>query len=115
MTITQDFLTKTEALKQFYFFDKPEKVIEYLEENPFLIPLLIEAHSKIAKYFPNAPLYLEVYTFQNTGNNSKLFLEIVPSCEPEEAGEMLETFGDDWWLAASEAAQNKLEIMIEYR
>ena len=120
MTIAQDFLTQTEALKQLYSFDErddePGTVEAYLEQYPFLIPLLHEAYPKIWQYFPDADLYLEIFRFYDTGGHEiQLFADISPTCEPEALVEVLDRFGMDWWLDNRERAQGKIEIMVEYR
>ena len=120
MTIAQDFLTQTEALKQLYSFDErndePVKIEAYLEQYPFLIPLLHEAYPKIRQYFPDADLYLEVFRFYDTGGDEiQMFAKIAPTCEPEESVQVLNRFDHEWWYEASERAQGKLEFTVEYR
>ena len=113
-------MTQTEALKQLYTFDEqddePVQLEAYLEQYPFLIPLLHEAYSKIRQYFPDADLYLEIFRFYDTDRHEiQLFVNVSPTCEPEESVQVLDRFGMDWWLDNRGRAQGKMEITVEYK
>ena len=115
MTITQDLLAQNESLEQHYTLVRPAEVKAYLEQYPFLMPILQQAPTKIHAYFPAAQLYLEVYTFRDSeGEECNLFVYISPNSEPEAAVETKSRFDDAWGLDALDAAQGRLGITVEY-
>src|SRR5579864_4905737 len=50
------------SIENLYIFEDANEVTSFLEENPFLIPLLQEAHTHIKEYFPDSDVMLEVNT-----------------------------------------------------
>jgi len=54
--------TEIESLEKLYSFKEPQAVYNFLESNPFLVPLLQEAHGEIRKHFPNSRLFLKYVT-----------------------------------------------------
>jgi len=54
--------TEIESLEKLYSFKEPQAVYNFLESNPFLVPLLQEAHGPIRKHFPNSRLFLKYVT-----------------------------------------------------
>lgn len=49
-----------EALEQLYTFRGRTEVLQFLNQYPFLVPVLLEAPDKIRHYFPDSQLFLEV-------------------------------------------------------
>src|SRR5215472_16363143 len=49
-------------IEKLYIFRDPPEVTSFLEEYPFLIPLLQEARMHIRRYFPDSDVILEVVT-----------------------------------------------------
>jgi len=92
-----------------------DKVVDYLEKYPFLVPLLSQAPSEIRKYFLSAQLLLELVTDPDAYDTTDLVLFIIPSCEPDDASKSFDQFGEDWWLDTMSQAQGKLFIVTEYR
>ncbi len=117
--MAEQTLIKTPAaiadLEQFYSVLKPEKVADYLEKFPFLVPLLTLAHSEIRKYFMPARLFLELVTDPDAYDTIDLVLFIIPDCTPNEASKSFDQLGEDWWLDTMPQAQGKLLIVTEYR
>ncbi|HXF05947.1 MAG TPA: hypothetical protein VNM72_11105 [Blastocatellia bacterium] len=104
-----------QSLSQLYTFRRSEEVAEFLQEHPFLVPLLREAHGKIAEYFgPSPDVVLEVVTDPEAENDRELFAFIRISLPPDEALSKLDRLDQEWWLDASDRAENQLCIDVEF-
>jgi len=82
-----------QSLWQLYTFRRPEEVSQFIEVYPFLVPLLVEAHSRIRDYFGARPqVILEVVTDPEVQGLVEMFGYVVTSLAPEEAGKRLQQF-----------------------
>lgn len=106
---------QVERLKELYSFREPAEDLQFLEKYPFLVPLLLEAHQPIRKYFPDSPLFLEVVTDPEARSRDEdmLWIYIGTHLDSEEAIDTLERLDDDWWLDAEPQAQGKMFINID--
>lgn len=104
-----------EQLKELYSFREPAEVLQFLEKYPFLVPLSLEAHQHIRKYFPDLPVFLEVITDPEARSRDEdiLWIYIATDLDSEEAIDTLERLDDDWWLDAEPQAQGKMFINID--
>ncbi|MEW6232328.1 MAG: hypothetical protein AB1566_08450 [Chloroflexota bacterium] len=103
-------------VKQLYSFKKPEEVFRYLQAHPFLIPLLVEAHSRIEDYFgPQPQVVLEVVSDPEVHGLVKMFGYIVTTLMPEEAGQRLRLFDREWFLLQVHRAEGLLNFDVEFR
>lgn len=89
-----------QQLESLYTFREPETVVQYLEENPYLVPLLLEAPAHIHTVFPGAPLYLEVLTDPEEGYTILWASYGVREYEAEEIINKEEQFDYNWSLNA---------------
>ena len=105
----------TQSLEQLYSFRKPEETLRFLEENPFLAPLLEEAYIHIREYFLHEKVFLEVVADPEAVGEKQLVVFIVVEQKPNEASQALDDLDEDWWLDAMERAQDKLCITLEFR
>ena len=104
------------SLEQLYSFRRQAEVLQFLEAHPFLVPLLVEAHSKIGDYFGSNPeVALEVVTDPEAIDDHELFAFIRTSLPADEAHDRLDRLGEEWWLDAMERAQGKLCIDMEFQ
>lgn len=104
------------SLSQLYAFRRPEEVLSFLHAYPFLVPLLVEAYSKITDYFEASPeVVLEVITDPEAANDHELFAFIRTSLPPDEAMSRLDQLDKEWWLDVADRAEGKLCIHIEFR
>lgn len=106
--------TDSDRLKQLYAFREPERVGQFLEKHPFLVPLLLEAPTEINYHFPGDSLFLEVAIDPEavSSEDDELFLLIVTNIDAEEAVEKMWNLDEKWWLKASGKSRNKLEISL---
>ncbi|HEY9808622.1 MAG TPA: helix-turn-helix domain containing protein [Halomicronema sp.] len=102
-----------ETLQKFYTFKEPAEIIKFLQKNPFLIPLILEAHPHIRKHFPESRLYLQVRIDPEIPSWKMLRLSIDTNIsDPEIAIDTLEKIDDEWWLDAQPRSQNKMFLNL---
>lgn len=98
-----------------YDFRRPREVSTFLQAHPFLLPLLVEAHRKIAEYFdPSAKSILEVITDPESEDGRELFVLVPTHDTPEEALSRLERLDQEWWLDVLPQTLGKMTIDVEY-
>lgn len=97
-----------------YSFRNRSEILQFLENNVFLISLLHEINSKIKEYFPSAKNILEVINDPDTENNTYLVIFIHTDLTAREAFNRLKLFDESWWLRASIKANKKLFINVEF-
>ncbi len=104
-----------ERLEQLYAFRNRATIVEFLEANSFLIPLLLEAQGKFAEYFPGAPLFLEFGCDpESTEEDCWITAYIATDLSVEDSLDVLDRLGTDWWLHdPMDRAQMRLTIDIE--
>jgi len=106
---------KPEALEKLYTYRRPMEVKGYIKAHSFLVPLLVEAYDKIGEYFGSNPaVVLEVVTDPEADDYRELFAFIQISLSPEEALSRLDQLDKEWWLDASDKAQNHFCIDVEF-
>lgn len=93
---------------------EPDDVLCYLSDNPFLVPLVLEARDKAHEYFSERPpLVLHLAEYPDDGSR-ELFLLIQTAQPPAAALAKLDRFDQEWWLDALERAEGKLNVKLEY-
>jgi len=101
-------------LNRIYTFRKPPEVSDFLSDNVYLVPLLVEAYGKIREYFPSAKLILEVVADPEADKEKELVIFIRTNLPPDEALDRLELLDRNWWLDASLDSDEKLCIHVEF-
>jgi hypothetical protein len=89
-------------------------VWQFLETHQYLVPLLIEAHGHIRKYFPTADIFLKYVVDPEVADEKQLAIYINTDQDVDEAHDVLERFDHDWWLDASDQADDDLYINLEF-
>ncbi|MGK7903513.1 MAG: hypothetical protein AB4352_19340 [Hormoscilla sp.] len=103
--------TEIESLEKLYSFKEPQAVYDFLEEYPFLVPLLQEAQVEIRKHFPNSRLFLKYVTDPEIYNPElAIYITRPENMDVEERIDLLERLDDDWWLDAEPRSQGKMFI-----
>jgi len=102
-------------LNRIYTFRKPSEVSDFLSDNVYLVPLLVEAYGKIREYFPSAKLILEVVADPEADKEKELVIFICTNLPPDEALDRLELLDRNWWLDASLDSSEKLCIHVEFK
>lgn len=105
-----------QLLDQLYILREPAEVIRFIKEHPFLAPLLLEAHSQIAKFFgPYPHVYLEIVADpEAAAGASQLVAFVSTPLSPDEALDILARLDESWWLEALQRAEGKLCITLEF-
>ena len=90
-------------------------MIDFLNENVFLLPIIFEAEDKINFFFKDelADIRLEKFLNPETGEE-KIILTIVLDATPEKALERFKEFRNNWWLNVVKNTNWKLEIDIDF-
>src|SRR5579864_4182961 len=83
-------------LENFYIFRDANEVTSFLEENPFLAPLLVESYPYIKKHFPNADVFLEVVHDPEMVGYTQLVAFIAVKQTAEEASQALDRLDEEW-------------------
>ena len=88
----------------------------FLDENPYLVPLLDEAKARILDYFPDPEITLSVESDNEVNiQGEQLAMLIGTTLSPEDALEKLKRLDKDWWLDKVAQARGKLVINVEFR
>ena len=101
-------------LENLYIFRDADDVTSFLEENPFLIPLLQEGYTHIKKYFPDSDVFLKVMHDPEFIGQKQLIAFIAVKLTAEEASQALDLFDEEWGLEAWIIAEDKLCITLEF-
>ncbi len=112
--ITKLSEAEIESLETLYTLRGREEILSFIEQNFFLVPLLLEAPDKIKEYFGKVPLVLEVVADVEVIGDIRLLIYIITELEPEAAVDKLSEFDFGWWLDASVPNQEKLEIDVDF-
>ena len=101
-----------EKIQHLYTFQdrEPGEVLQFIENYPFLIPLLLEAPEKIREFFPDAFLKLKVDIDPESYSkeSNELVLLIKSDIDPEESVDILEQLDDRWWNDVEHLSQHKM-------
>lgn len=103
-----------ERIEYVFAVRERKEVKRFLGESPFLIPLLMEIHTKIQEYFPGTKSVLEVVADPEEKDDVQMVLYIKTDFQPEEALARLHCFDEEWWLDAMDQASNKLCVHLEF-
>ena len=92
----------------------PNSIIDFLNKNPFLLPIISEAIDKVNFFFKDelTDIKLEKFLNPETGEE-KIILTIVLDATPEKAFERFKEFRDAWLLDVVKKINWKLEIDID--
>ncbi|HEX8220512.1 MAG TPA: hypothetical protein VF914_15055 [Chloroflexia bacterium] len=93
-----------------------ERVSQFLEEHPFLLPLVVEARAQLNKSFPDAQVSLEVSSDpESDEGDENLVLSVQTDPKRDDALERLRQFDKSWWLGKIREAQGMLAITLSYQ
>ena len=116
MTATTVVLPEAiDKLSALFSFREPEEVVRFLRTYPFLIPLLEEAWTVIARCFGSeTEVLLEVVYDHATGDeaDTELIAMIQTELPAVEAMPILDRFTDEWWLPNLRRAQCRLAFSL---
>lgn len=101
-------------LRKLYEFRNGAAVVEFLEENPFLTPLLFSAYDKVRRYFAGSRLVLKVIADPEAQEERELFVFIQTKLPPKAARPLFAEFEREWWLDAMLDARGEMNISLEY-
>lgn len=104
-----------EALFTCYRTANPREVRAFLERNPHLAPLLVEAYPVILQCFgAGTPVRLDLFRPAEDPDAPELFVLIQWDGPVGEALHRMEHFEDRWWLEASARAACRMNVDVEF-
>ncbi len=104
-----------DRLSEFYDFRNRDKIVTFLNKNPFLLDILDEAVPQIRKYFFNSPLFLQFISEDGSEEYSYLAIFISTNLNAMAANERLNEFDQDWWMFNLARTQGKLTINLQFQ
>ncbi len=102
------------TLENLYTFREQAKIYEFLDQHPFLVPVLLEAPDKIRHYFPDSQLFLEVLVDPESIDWIQLALSILVKIHPHEAVSRLHQLDDNWSGGLSHQVHQQFFTTLEY-
>lgn len=102
-------------LKAQYNFRDSKEVIEFIEANPQLEVLLVEAIQPIKTVFTHSTLNLKVFHDPEASSGNHLVLGITTKMKAKEALTQLDKIDEGWWQENIERAKGMLSIELEYK
>jgi len=105
-----------EWVERVFVLECRAEVLEFLEVNPDIAPLIAATYYQIPFYFESAPLVLRVEDgFDEDDEEPQLALYIPTDLPPAEALAKLRELDQNWWLDAMDLAHGKMTVNIMYR
>jgi hypothetical protein len=112
--MTTTLPSSLDTLNELFDVEDELAVRGYLGECPFLIPLLIEAHQRIPRYFPDqARVRLQLLPDRDDGDRVDLFALIQTGLPEDQSLQMLDRFDEGWWLEAAAQGRGRLTIDVD--
>ena len=109
------FEVRLQKLKRLLVIGDQRQVQKILKTYPSLLPVLLDAHQNIQRYFPGSAVMLDATVDPDglTGDNEELVVSICTPLDGKEALKTLEQFYGDWWPQHSSEATDKIAIGLE--
>ena len=101
-------------IETLYSFRDAHEVTGFLQEYPFLIPLLQEAYIHIKRHFPHSDVALRVMTDPEVMGGKQLIVFILVEQTAKEASPVIDQLDEEWGLDAMERVQDLLCITLEF-
>jgi hypothetical protein len=111
---TLDFNMPNPLEGKYILRDDWRDISDFLEKNPLLPSVLMEAHSQLMKYFPNNPkVFLSLGMAPEDMSVDHLIASVASGLDVDTAVDTLFAFDEEWWLARLGQTQAKLSITVE--
>ena len=99
-------------VERHYTLQHKADIFRFLNENSFLVPLLLEGYSIIHTFFPGALLILELVSSPDGIENQQLVIYITTKLPPQDALESLAQLDEAWWLDIADYAHDKMFVNL---
>ena len=112
---TQEDFNVLKTLQEKYVFRNDWRDIsDFLTKYPSLPSVLVEAHHKLMKYFPNnPPVFLSISIAPEDLSEDQLVASVASGLDANAAVGTLSRFAEEWWLDSLERTDGKLGITLE--
>jgi hypothetical protein len=94
-----------------YTVPQPEEVQDFLEKNPFLIPLVSATYENIRKYFTYSDVTLDL-EIDPEDRTESLAAHVITSLSVEESYKQLKQFDWQWWLNVLDQARSEFYVNL---
>lgn len=109
------FQSDIETLEKSYIFRDKTEVIEFINQYPFLLPVVLEAPVQISNYFPEQKLLLQVINDPEIPNYVHLVLSIIlTDLDPDEAMDREDELRKNWSRGLSHEIREHFYTILEY-
>ncbi len=91
------------------------KIVSFLYESSFLLPIVQEAVGEVEKYFEGVKEDLRLRLFEDPETGDKeIILIVVVNTSPDDALKRFEALRQDWWLKVFDKTQWKMSVDIDF-
>ncbi|MDB9513808.1 hypothetical protein PN499_21660 [Kamptonema animale CS-326] len=107
--------TEIEQIEKLYTLRERSEGLKFLDNHPFLVPVLLQAPDKIRDYFPDNLLILDmaIDPESSSPDDDKLVLLIATDIDADDSVDRLWELDNAWWLNAGRRSQHKMFIDLE--
>ena len=104
-----------ETLEKSYIFRDKTEVIDFINQYPFLLPVVLEAPVQISNYFSEQKLLLQVINDPEIPNYVHLVLSIIlTDLDPDEAMDREDELRKNWSRGLSHEIREHFYTILEY-
>ena len=103
-----------QLLEEIYIFRIRDDIRWFLEENPFLGPILFKAYVNINIFFPYSQTILNVVSDPEIPENIQLIISISAKLNADEAFDRLKELDRYWWLDARRQTEGLVNITVAF-
>ncbi len=101
-------------LEEVYVFRIRDDIQWFLDESPFLAPVLFEAHVYANYFFTYSQKLLSVVSDPEISNHFQLVVSILVNIDVDEAFRRLKAFDQKWWLEAKKQTKGLMTVTVEF-
>ena len=101
-------------LEEIYVMPICDDIRWFLEENPFLVFFLFEAHIYINSFFPYSQKRVRVVSDPEIADHFQLLISIAAKLNADAAFDTLKKLDRSWWLKARIQTNGLVNITVEF-
>ena len=110
-----DATGRLSEIERRFDFDERERVLDYLDRHPHLLPLLVDVADQIPCYFrPDDRALMQLIEDEDIGVE-QLYAIVRSGLDPDEVEARLNRLDEEWWLDAVERADGDLTVDAQGR
>jgi hypothetical protein len=102
-----------DSLRESFELRDEARLKRYLQQYDFLLPILHEARTQIARFFPDSPRLALEAVWDPSDASTQLYVMVPTRLSAQEAYEQMDKLAEEWWYEACERAQFRMNIVEE--